>query len=171
MQLSPETITRVERLRVVAVATLLVTSVASLLPGTVSAGLVAPLRAVGLIAVVGWLVTGYLLREPMDRRPLLFALAAPLAIGLGALPLYLGIVDETIGTTIALIGIPIGCFLGLLALMRPLSAIAFALGLCVTVALGGYAFSAGQPLFSGAIAVIFAIVSVVIMVRRVNAGD
>ena len=180
MQFSPATIARGKQLRSVAIATFIVAFVGRILlvepmtgepvdPG--NAGIVSALQAVGAIAGLVWLLAGFFAAEPKERRLRGFMFAGMLTAGLAFAPLHFGLVDETAGITIALAGGSIGFFIVLLALMRPVSAVAGTLSSLVMLLLGGYAFSAGQPLIGGAIAIVFAIVSVFVMVRRVNAAD
>ena len=180
MQFSPATIARGKQLRAVAVAVFIATFIGRMflvkpmtgeLVNAADAGLVSALQAVGAIAGLVWLLAGFFVAEPKERRLLGFMFAGLLTAGLAFAPLHFGLVDETIGVTIALAGGSIGFFIALLSLMRPVSAIAAVLFSLVMLLLGGYAFSAGQPLIGGAIAIVFAIVSVFVMVRRVNAAD
>lgn len=172
MKLSPETIAKVRGL--IPVPFFIIIVAISLLEMTSTATELIPLlRAVAFILGALWLIAGAAARDASDtdRRAFRYWTAAALVYGLAAAPSLFGLVDDSIGTALVVAGFTVGSFLMLLGLMRPASAIALMLGALATLLLGGYAVSAGQILIAGAIAVIFSVAVVFIMVRRVNAGD
>jgi hypothetical protein len=135
--------------------------------------LIPVLRAAAFILVAVWIVTGAVAKDAsaMDKRTFRYWTAAVIVIGITGIPRLFGLVDDSIGLPLLVAGFAGGCFFGLLGLMRLVSAIVFVLGTLGALLLGGIAVAAGQPLIGGAIAVIYSIAVVFIMVRRVNAGD